>query len=311
MTLALVLVVRPGRAEVPAYKAPPECPDDAAFRADVAAHLHEVARGSGGHVQVLIVRQASTYEGVLVAIDDAGHVGRRTLRGVTCSGVAGALAFLAALAIELGGRIEPEAPVVAPRPAPAVASPSRTVTVTAASVAPSARAASRALEFGALALESVRGALAPTPTATAEAGLEAALASGLRASARIVAFVGNTRLADATGSANVWIAGGRLEACPVRVGGALAVRPCLGAELAAVDAQGQIRANPRGKTLPWIAGEALLRTEWLLSPKYFVEAGAAAVVPLARTRYFFEPNDTLYTVPDVAFRAAFGFGLRF
>ena len=90
-----------GRAPLLTYRAPAECPSEAAFLARVSAHVHETTPAPGSRVDLAIEASPSGYQGTLVAYDAAGNMGQRRIEGATCSGVAEALAFLAALAIEL------------------------------------------------------------------------------------------------------------------------------------------------------------------------------------------------------------------
>src|SRR5882724_2897374 len=102
------------------YRAPPECPDEATFRADLAKHLRDTSRAAGTRVQLTIAEHDTGYHGVLVALDSSGHQGTRRIEGKTCAEVAQALAFLARIVIELGGLVDSEAP---PAPAPPVPPP--------------------------------------------------------------------------------------------------------------------------------------------------------------------------------------------
>ena len=64
-------------------------------------------------------------------------------------------------------------------------------------------------------------------------------------------------------------------------------------------------------TEPWASAEVTLRVQWIVTKWFFAELGFGPVLPVARTHYFFEPDRTLYSVPDVSGRAALGLGLIF
>jgi hypothetical protein len=55
----------------------------------------------------------------------------------------------------------------------------------------------------------------------------------------------------------------------------------------------------------------MLRLTWFATAAFFVEASGGAVFPIVRTHYYFQPDETLYTVPSVTARGTFGFGIRF
>jgi hypothetical protein len=149
--------------------------------------------------------------------------------------------------------------------------------------------------------------------ASGEVGVEVGASRGILApSLRLAAFVGNGSLDGWGGSAALWLAGGRLELCPMRFGNArFAVRPCLGTEVGVVHAQGQFAYAPRDATDPWISAEATLRVQWFATNSWFLELGGGPVLPLERTHYYFEPDRTLYSMPVVTARAALGIGVLF
>jgi hypothetical protein len=169
-------------------------------------------------------------------------------------------------------------------------------------------------------LEGARGGFAPGPRTSAELGLEIGVARGLLApSVRVVGFAGRSHLelpaSETSGQApsgDLRFVGGRLELCPLRFGNAeIALRPCVGGELGTVDAQGHIAVQPRSETETWGSAEATLRLQWFAARSFFAEASGGAVLPIERTRYYFEPDRTIYRVPSLTARGAVGIGVRF
>jgi hypothetical protein len=293
------------------YRAPTTCPDDQAFRADVAKHVHDTSRAAGARVELTIEKLDDGYRGILIASDSSGAQGSRRIDGQTCAEVAHALAFFAGLVIELGGRVESDLPSPAqssiPPPVPPATSPPPE--------APRVRAETRTLplQLSALALADARGAFALAPRLSGEAGVELAVGAGMASpSLRLLGFAGKSDLDGSAGSATLRFFGGRLELCPVRFGTAqLVVRPCLGSELGLVDARGQVAQQPRSRTTPWVSVEATLRLQWFVTRGFFAELGGGPVFPLVRTHYYFEPDRTLYTAPELSARVAMGLGLLF
>jgi hypothetical protein len=290
------------------YQGTAGCPSDDSVRADVAAHVHDASRAAGARVELQIAAEGTAFSGELVAIDAAGRQGRRRIRGHTCAEVAHALAFLAGFAIELGGRMEPDAsePPVPATPAPLTPLPAPSLGIREAPARPP-------WAIILVALGEARGGLAPIPRPSAAIGLDV----GERTDAlfsptgRIALDVGSGHLEGAQGSANLSLLCARLEVCPLRFGGsAFAVRPCVGTELGGVHAQSSAPVAPRNSIEPWGSAEVTLRVQWLVTQRLFVEVGAGPSASLFRTRYFFEPNHTLYVVPPVTGRGALGFGLR-
>jgi hypothetical protein len=298
---------KPDRPFRVTYHAAPGCPAEAAIRADVAAHVHDDSRAAGARVDLGIEGAKGGYVGTLVAFDEHGEQGSRRIEGRTCSEVAQALAFLAGLAIELGGRIEPEpSPPPPPPPQPLSVAPPRT-----APAKPSP-----AIEVSTMLLEGARGGFGPGPRTSGELGVEVGAARGILApSARLVGFVGESHLESVSSppeGADFWFVGGRLELCPLRFGNTdFAVRPCAGGEVGPVYGQGRIALHPRSVSELWSSAELTLRVQWFATKSFFAEAGGGPVFPIVRTRYYFEPAQTLFTVPMLTARGAIGFGVRF
>jgi hypothetical protein len=312
----LLLALRPAAAAPSetapftlSYRAPAGCPDEAAFRADLDQHVHDTSRAAGTRLDLSIEEQSSGYQGVLVAFDSSGHPGSRRIEGKTCAEVAQALAFLAGIVIELGGHVDSDStsaptppPAPPPKPVPP-APPTRTVPAST----PSRTGAAIVL------LGDARGGFAPGVRPTGEVGVELSARPGpWSPSVRLLGFAGNSELGGSGGSAALRFFGGRLELCPVRLGNAsFVVRACAGGELAAVDARGQIATEPKSVTKLWASAEATVRLQWFATNSFFAELGGGPVLPVVRTHYYFEPDRTLYVVPDWTARVALGFGLLF
>jgi hypothetical protein len=302
---------RDAPAYVLTYTAPGACPSEASFIAEVARHVHDTSRAGSVRVNVTIDEREAGYAGTLEAFDRSGNESSRSVADKRCSAVAHALAFLAALVIEVGGHLDREAaPPAAPPPPPPVPPPARER---------EDLARPRSTGPSAFVLGGIRGAIGPGPRPSVEAGAEIGASSGVLApSLRLGALVANGSPAvtasenGAGGSASLWLVSGRVEVCPLRfAGGVFVVRPCLGAEIGALHAVGQAAFAPRTATEPWVAAEATLRAQWFPTSRWFVEMSGGPVVPLVRTRYYFAPDQTLYSVPDLTAQAAIGAGLLF
>ena len=312
LTGGLTTVVGPGRAGpredaafVLTYEAPAGCPGEATFDADVAEHAHDRSHAAGIQVDVAIEVRQKVYVGRLVAFDESKKRSSRQIEGKTCSDVAHALAFLAGLVIELGGRIEPDtSPIQGPSPAPRPA-PVR--------VAPPDVVSGRRIDVSVVLLAGVVGGFGPLVRATGELGIDISARPALLAPAlRLVGFGGDSFLDGSGGSAALWFAGARLELCPLRLGNAnLALRPCAGGELGDAHAQGQTAFEPRTLNEVWASAEVTLRVQWFVRKVFFVELGGGPVLPLTRTHYYFEPDRTLYVVPQLTARGAAGLGVQF
>jgi hypothetical protein len=326
LAFALSVVPRPADAQphdaafVLTYESPPGCPGEAALTADVQEHLHDRSHIGGVQLNLKIERRESGFIGILVAYDESRNRSARQIEGKTCSDVAHALAFLAGLALELGGRIEPKPPpaqlAVAPPPGdvtPAPTSASRQAEPAQPAHFPAPTPATRSIAASVVLLGGAVGGFAPGALPSGELGVEVAGRPRLFSpAARLSGFSGSGSLEGPGGTATLWFLAGRLELCFLRLGNAVvAVRSCAGAEVGNVHAQGEIGSDPRSVNELWASVELTLRAQWFLNRSLFVELGAGFELPLERTRYYFQPDRTLYTVPWLTGRGALGVGMQF
>lgn len=295
------------------YEGPPSCPSAAAFRDDALSHVHDTSGAAGARVAVRIDGEASGFHGELSATDTEGHVGHRSIDGTTCEDVAHALAFLAGLAIELGGRLaEPEPPAKAEPPSTAAPPPTR-IALPAPPPLP-VPPPPRHAAFSILALGELRTGLAPVPRPAGEIafGVEDSRERVLAPSLRVAIVGAQSELDASDGSATLRYLAGRAEGCPLRWGTRrIELRPCVAVEVGYVWAESHAAKNPRNAGQVWPSGEASLRLNLRISGGLFLEPDVAVGVPFLHPRYFFEPDQVLYQVPSITFRAALGLGYRF
>jgi len=297
------------------YSAPPGCPVESQVLKEVRANVRDAASGEGARISLTIVQKDQGFTGELSAVDRSGKLGRRRIEGATCAEVSHTLAFLAALAIELGGHVEAD-PSAEPAAAPPVAKPP-TPPAKGAQTAPRSEPelppARSTWRFSGLLAAGVRGGLAPSLRPALEAGVDfSAPWDRLFAPAFRALIIGSmSRVSNSAGSAKLSLLAGRFEGCPVRIGvPTLALRPCLGLELGAVFGEGELEGG-QSVIQRWGSGEASLRLEVWPLQQVFVELGGAVVVPFFHTRYFFVPEQIVYVVPAVTGRAGLGVGYRF
>jgi hypothetical protein len=295
------------------YEATEGCPPEAAFREDTLAHVHDTSGSAGAKVAVRIEATEGGFRGELVATDYEGNEGRRSIDGATCANVAHALAFLAGLAIELGGHLEKAEPAPPPTPPPQAA-PAPPPVVAPRVQPPPAAPQSHALDASAAILADLRTGLAPEvrPALEVAADLEDRRAGPVRHAYRLAVVGALSELAGSGGTASLTYLAGRLEGCPLRFGGArLGLGTCLAFEIGYVWAESHATTNPRNNGQVWPTGEASLRLKYVVSGGLFLEADVGVGVPMIRPQYFFQPDRVLYQVPAVTLRAALGVGYRF
>jgi hypothetical protein len=105
---------------------------------------------------------------------------------------------------------------------------------------------------------------------------------------------------------------GLVEGCPLRwTYETLKVEPCLRAEAGVLTGAGANIVAARDVTRPWVAVGAVGRAEWFFLSPLFLDVEAGLRFPLVRTRYFFDPDTTIYRPPPAGWVAGIGLGVRF
>jgi hypothetical protein len=291
------------------YQAPPGCPDETQVRTDLDTHIHDRARARGVRLAIVLQRSGRETAGEMTLDDRAGERQRRALRGRDCAEVAHALAFLAALAIDLGAAPEEAAPPAATAPAPppvlVAPPPAPAPPPVPHRFAPTIRMAAE-----------LRGGLGDTsrPAALAGFSVEDRRPRWFAPAAGVAILGGGGRTTGLRGSADLWLLGGQLSLCPLRALLArVELRPCAVGEAGAITARAASLINPPSLWRPWLSIDATLSLRWPQGSRIFAELEAGVIFPLIRPTYtfLFEPDQPLYAVPAVTARAGVGVGYRF
>jgi hypothetical protein len=305
---------RAGQSAEVEWSAPPSCPS----RAEITERIERALEGAGPvAVRATVTRRPSGYHAQLFVRGARGD-GTRELDAPTCATVSD----MAVVVVAMSATTEPEEPAPAPSPSPApeqVDGPSREAAVDPpaqkniepraeperASSGPRARAsiAPRAgLDFGLLpaAAPVLGGAIAwsPAPWIRAEIG-------GGVLTAQSTPFDGST--AGARFSA--WSAGAR--ACLSALQGAVELGPCLGAEIAHVDASGFGGAIVKDGGATWWSPSAAGFVRWRVTEALEVGVGVEALVPISRRRFVFSDLGELHRPAVVGARVFFAPEVRF
>jgi hypothetical protein len=281
------------------------CPREDEVRADVAAHVHDASRTSGARVELRVAGAVGRVTGELVVTDAAGKTGRREIEGASCPEVAHALAFLAGMALELGGRLDAPAGPAPAAPPPPAAPVMSTLWVPERS----------GPTFASLAALGVRGGIGPGLSPAGEIGAEliSSRPGAFAPAAGATAVIGHGHLDGDGARLNLLLVGVRLQVCPWRIGrGRLEGRPCAAAEGGSVRATGEGSASGGSDSSGWVAGEAALHARWWVTPELFVDVGVGAVFPAVRRQYGLPRSGggSTYAVPPVTGRLVIAAGLR-
>jgi hypothetical protein len=115
-------------------------------------------------------------------------------------------------------------------------------------------------------------------------------------------------------AAHIWVAAGRVEACPVRLGPpTLSARACVALDAGGVHAVAVDIAHPLPAERLWVDVTPLLRGRWAPGTSGgFVDLDVGALIPVTRPAFFdTTPTVLVHAVPSVGLNAMAAVGWRF
>jgi hypothetical protein len=300
------------------WSAPPECPDEAALRAEIERLLArplfasdrrlsvhgEVARAPGAEARYLLR---------LTLAVGLGPVQERRLEDASCALVARAAAVVVALAIDAESpppEPEPEPPAPEPVPAPSASPPAAAI---ADSPAP---------------WRAARGTFEPAWEMAAVAGVDAASLPAVAAGVglRVARDLGADRI-ELAGTAwpprrvalphlpavgaDVALYTGGLRYCRWLVGGAFDAAACGGLEAGALVASGFGAATSTSGLGRWLAPQLGLLGRARVTSRFALSLGVEGLALAFRDRFTILGAGEVYRPPPATARATIGAQLRF
>lgn len=303
------------RAEQPLeieWSAPPSCPS----RAEITERIERAVQGAGAVVVRATLTKGRTGYHALLSVRGARGEGTRELDAPTCATVSD----MAVMVVAMSATPEAEAPLPAPAPttaekpeAPREPHVERPVETKPEPRVEPERASSRSdahlsiapragLDFGLLPAPApaLGGVIAwsPAPWISAEIG-------GSVFTAQPATFDGSA--AGARFSA--WSVDAR--ACANALRGAVELGPCLGAEIAHVDASGFGGAVVKDGGATWWSPAAAGFVRWRMTEALAIGLTAEALVPVSRRRFIFTDLGELHRPAAVDARVFFAPEARF
>jgi hypothetical protein len=312
------------------YDASVDCPPVARFteallarskRAEQVADLEQASI----RFRVEARAEAST---LWVTLDEGSS--RREFSGTSCEDLVETMAVVAAMVVEaepgsrLSGadRVARPEPVVArasesslappsataPTKAPVPAAPSATRSADSSTATP---APAMRWKLAASAGVITETATASTPPLGGVAGMELAFRPergwGLTSRLEVLATLPATEQGSVGDAELRWIAG-RASACGRWGMGVFALGPCLVLDVGQLSAKGagdQVN-NAQERTMPWLAGGAMLRLEYRLTRSAALEAALGARLLRRHDLFYLRPAAAVFQVPAASFGAQLG-----
>ncbi len=290
------------------------CADGSEFSRELTARDVRVRAASPGERAPLLVvtitrglRQA--VHGRLVVEDVDGTVSRRDVEGDTCESVLGALALMAAIAVDptaplTGGEATPAAPSGALSTSRGDGSPPEPSRDEASASTDRASEARRGPHVGLMGGAGATSGTAPTiawmipVSAEIGGGRSAAISPLLRAGFE---HADSGEDGATGGDARFVLNAGTLDLCAsFPVARSIDLLPCVHAEGGGLSAAGSNIQPARSDTRPWVGLGALGAVRYVVVSPVFVELSLGVRFPLVRDRFFFEPDTTVFQVPAIA-----------
>jgi hypothetical protein len=337
-TLGLCLAAHTARAQTEAirieYQADPGCPLPAEFVAQVLRRASSARLASPSEsarrFEISIVRRGVDFAGSLVVRNTSEPAVAREVTGSECDEVAEALVLSTVLAIDPTAQRAPAASAEDTRStasAPADRSsandpepeaprePLEKASPAAREVDPPASAAAPGFAYGLSIGPQLQSGSAPTLALGVSAALEAqprthGLLGGL---ALELAFLqtADHRTQGAASSFRFFLARPKLCGVAARLGRAVSLGPCVGAQAGVVVASGAEISVARTERRFWAAAEIPIRLQLEASKSWIIQLEAGAVMPLTRYRYVFQqPETSIYEVPALGFAGGLKLGTR-
>jgi hypothetical protein len=284
------------------YDAPADCPDAAAFRAQVRARTNRADLVTEGDtprsLRIQIVSNNGRAVGRLQVRDADGATSTREVSGERCADVVVALALTAALAIDLHARAKP-APLPLP---PAPLAPARV-----AAPPPSPSPISVGMGIDSLLGGGIGTRVALGGMLSVDGSLEtsAVFAPWVRLS---IAHARTDVAFSDPHAAFAWTVGA-LAFAPVRVpsDGILGLRPYFISHAGVLRAWGIDVLNARSSTLGWFDAGIGAHLELALSRHVGLDIDGSAAIPITRVEFVLDaPTAQVYTAPWIAWTASAG-----
>jgi hypothetical protein len=291
-----------------AYRAPPGCPDEAAFVARVRARTTKVRlawAGEAARAFTVAVEKTPAPLGRVIVENRDHSEATRQVQADTCADVVDALALVVALAVDPMAMSPTEA--ASPQAPPAAPSPS----ARQPAHLPGDGGVFGGVDVALASDVEPRIVVAGSPYV----GWRATGARLFAPSLRLAFILATTGMIPLTGgtAAFTWTVG-RLDGCPIAwPRGALRVAECMRLEAGALEAAaGTEVSGPRTVLRAWVAAGALARAEWSFFPPVFVDIEAGALVRVTQDRFYFSPGNTpAFDVPPLGATAGVGVGVLF
>jgi len=298
ITLAAVLAPAVANAQVPRpftldYQGIASCPSEVELLAEVqrrAPHAERVATAPDEvNARLRVTALGERYRGT-ADIETNDGTTHREVEAAECAEVMRALALILAIALDSDAstsRLQASPPVEPPKTAaPRLGS----------------SAESLAVWWAAGAGIGLAGGVAPTPAVAETVFLELGRGHhpGWSANFRVAGVHAHGSATARAGAADFDLLALRLSSCPYRLGATIVLSGCLSFDWGRLQGSGTNTVAGRATAARWLGPGALVNAALHVLPWLRLQLELGALLPLARDRFYFGPNETVHRIPDLA-----------
>lgn len=272
------------------YQGIASCPSEAELLAEVqrrAPHAERVATAPEEvNARLRVTALGERYRGTADIETDDGTT-HREVEAAECAEVMRALALIVAIALDSDAstsRLQDSAHVEPPK---------------AAAPQP---AESLAVWWAAGTGIGLAGGVAPTPALAETVFLELGRGHhpGWSANVRVAGVHAHGSTTARAGAADFDLLALRLSSCPYRLGATIELSGCLSFDWGRLQGSGTNTVAGHATAARWLGPGALVNAALHVLPWLRLQLELGALLPLARDRFYFGPNETVHRVPNLA-----------
>lgn len=277
------------------YQGVASCPTESQLLDEVQRRAPTAERVLGGPVEVralLTVGANGEHQRGIIDLESKDGPTHREVEADDCAEVVRALALILAMAIDPDAGSSPRArenttEVERAREPPRHAGPATS---------------SAEVWWAAGASVGLAGGVAPSPSLSEGLLLEMGRGHepGWSAHVRLAGVHAHGSATAGAGSADFDLLGLRIASCPYRIGIGLTLSGCASFDWGRLQGRGSHTIAAQSSAAAWLAPGGFIDAELRALPWLRLQLELGALLPLARDRFYFGPDETVHRIPSVA-----------
>ncbi|MEO7033092.1 MAG: hypothetical protein ABI548_04570 [Polyangiaceae bacterium] len=277
------------------YQGSASCPSERELLAEVRRRAPSAEYELGGlhevHAQIKVETTGARQHGI-IDMDGSEGTTHREVEATECAEVVRALALILAMAIDP----DAESSAAITEGSAKTESP-RTV-----SVSPASMPRSLAVRWAAGASMGLAGGIAPSPSLSEGLFLELRRGrdTGFSPHVRLAGVHAHGSTTARAGSADFDLLGLRVASCPYQIRVGVVLSGCVSFDWGRLRGTGSHTLAAQSRSADWLGPGGFVDAGLQVLPWMHVQLELGALLPLARDRFYFGPNETVHRIPLLA-----------